>query len=281
MTAEQRFTRYVALGDSTTEGLDDPYPGHPVGNEVYRGWADRLAARLAEDNPGLHYANLAVRGRLIGQIRETQLGAALAMQPDLVSVVGGVNDVLRPKFEIDVVAGHLRAMVESFRAQGATVLVMTLPDLGSSMRVARLVSERLAAYNQAVRDIATGTGATLVDMERELDVYDPRGWSPDRLHANDVGHEYLMWGAAKALGVEEAPARLQQMKDNAEPVVKLSLLKEIASEAGWIWQHLRPWIVRRLKGTSSGDGVSAKRPEMAPLSPPTQDAAGSGRSESY
>lgn len=265
MSAPISFNRYVALGDSTTEGLDDPYPGHAPGKEVYRGWADRLAARLAEDNPGLNYANLAVRGRLIAQIRDTQLEPALAMQPDLVSVVGGVNDVLRPKFEIDVVAGQLRAMVEAFREQGATVLVMTLPDLGSSMRVARIVSERLASYNQAVRDVAATTGATLVDMEHELDVYDPRGWSPDRLHANDVGHEYLMWGAAKALGIEEAPGRLQEMKDRAEPIVKLPLLKEIASEAAWLWQHLRPWIMRRLKGTSSGDGVSAKRPKMVPL----------------
>lgn len=265
MTEELSFSRYVALGDSTTEGLDDPYPGHPAGEEVYRGWADRLAERLAADNPALCYANLAVRGRLIGQIRELQLEPALEMQPDLVSVVGGVNDVLRPKFEIELVAGHLRAMVEAFRAQGAAVLVMTLPDLGSSMRVARLVSERLAAYNQAVREVAAATGATLVDMERELDVYDPRGWSPDRLHANAVGHEYLMWGAAKALGIEEAADRLQAMKDEAEPVVKLSPLREFFAEAAWIWQHLRPWIVRRLKGTSSGDGVSAKRPAMVPL----------------
>jgi lysophospholipase L1-like esterase len=260
-----RFNRFVALGDSTTEGLDDPYPGHAPGEEVYRGWADRLAERLAEDNPKLEYANLAIRGRLIGQIHEQQLAAAMGMGPDLASVVGGVNDVLRPKFELGAVIGHLEAMVAALREQGATVLVMTLPDLGDSMRVARLISERLGDYNQGVRDVADRTGAVLVDMAEELSVFDARGWSPDRLHASDIGHEYLMWGAAKALGVPEAAERLKEMQQSAPAPVQRSVVGEYAAEAAWVWQHFRPWIVRRLKGTSSGDGISAKRPEMRPL----------------
>jgi hypothetical protein len=133
------------------------------------------------------------------------------------------------------------------------------------MRIARLISERLAGYNQAVREIAARTGATLVDMAEELDVYDPRGWSPDRLHANDVGHEYLMWGAAKALGVPEAADRLRELQESVPHDGARSALREYAAEAAWAWEHFRPWIVRRLKGTSSGDGVSAKRPEMRPL----------------
>lgn len=268
MSEVPTFNRFVALGDSTTEGLDDPYPGHPAGAEVFRGWADRLAERLAQDNPRIEYANLAIRGRLIGQIHETQLEPALAMDPDLASVVGGVNDVLRPKFDIDAVAGHLEAMVAAFRERAATVLVMTLPDLGNSMRVAKIASERLAAYNQAVRDVAGRTGATLVDMAEELTVYDPRGWSVDRLHANDVGHRYLMWGAAKALGLPDAEGELEALKSGVPEVPKQSAPKELASEVAWMWSHLRPWIARRIKGTSSGDGISAKRPEMRPVLEP-------------
>ncbi len=258
----------MALGDSTTEGLDDPYPGHPLGAEVYRGWADRLAERLAEVSPELEYANLAVRGRLIGQIHEQQLEPALAMEPDLASVVGGVNDLLRPKFDLDLVAGHLEALASGLRRRGATVLVMTLPDLSTSMRVARLVSNRMAAFNQSIREIAGRTGATLVDMAQELDVYDPRGWSPDRLHANAVGHEYLMLGAAKALGVPQAAQQLEDLKATAESVEERSAARAYIDEAAWVWEHLRPWIVRRLKGVSSGDGVSAKRPELAPVLAP-------------
>ncbi len=84
------FRRFVALGDSTTEGLEDPYPD----GRTYRGWADRLAARLAAIDPDVRYANLAIRGRKLAQIRAEQLAPALAMQPDLASVIGGINDVL-------------------------------------------------------------------------------------------------------------------------------------------------------------------------------------------
>ncbi|MGK2877568.1 MAG: SGNH/GDSL hydrolase family protein [Solirubrobacterales bacterium] len=265
MTAPPVFSRYVALGDSTTEGLDDPYPGHPLGQEVFRGWADRLADRLAVDNPRLEYANLAIRGRLSGQIREQQLEPALAMDPDLASVVGGVNDVLRPKFDIDIVAGHLEAMCSALREKASAVLVMTLPDLSSSMRVARIFSERLTAYNQSIRDVAKQTGATLVDMAEEFGEYDPRGWSPDRLHANAIGHQYLMWGAADALGLPDAPEHLKALHADTPGVPALPRHKAFATESAWLWMHLRPWIVRRIKGTSSGDGISAKRPEMRPL----------------
>lgn len=66
------FHRYVALGDSGTEGVgDEP---HPDGSE--RGWADRLAEHLAQANPQLLYANLAVRGRRLAEIHEQQRGRA-------------------------------------------------------------------------------------------------------------------------------------------------------------------------------------------------------------
>ena len=85
------YLRYVAMGDSQTEGVGD-------GDDVtgLRGWADRLAERLAIGNPGLQYANLAVRGRLAAQVHTEQLGPALALRPDLATVFAGVNDLLRP-----------------------------------------------------------------------------------------------------------------------------------------------------------------------------------------
>lgn len=75
-----QFKRYVAIGDSSTEGLQDP-----DGNGGYRGWANRLAERVAESQGGLLYANLGVRGKRSREIRAEQLGPALAMNPDLVS----------------------------------------------------------------------------------------------------------------------------------------------------------------------------------------------------
>ena len=115
-----RYSRYVALGDSTTEGIDDPLPGGG-----FAGWADRLAGRLARENPGLLYANLAIRGRKAGQIRAEQLPPALAMEPDLASVIGGINDILRPRVDLRQVLADVEATIAALRDAGATVLTMT------------------------------------------------------------------------------------------------------------------------------------------------------------
>lgn len=72
MEMNARYTSFVAVGDSFTEGMSD---GLPDGS--YRGWADLLAARLADGSPGFRYANLAVRGKLIGQIADEQCGPAV------------------------------------------------------------------------------------------------------------------------------------------------------------------------------------------------------------
>ena len=77
------WRRYVALGDSFTEGVGDPDPRSPGG---VRGWADRVAEELSIGHEDFAYANLAVRGLLLEQILERQVGPALALQPDLISL---------------------------------------------------------------------------------------------------------------------------------------------------------------------------------------------------
>src|SRR5258708_24535413 len=134
-----RFTRYVAIGDSTVEGLDDP-----DGRGGYRGWADRLAQRLAAEQGSVLYANLAIRGRTTRQIRRQQLDAALAMQPDLAAVVSGTNDLLRPRFDPVALRDDVEAMQSALAGAGATVITFTLPDLGDVMPLARLWRARLS-----------------------------------------------------------------------------------------------------------------------------------------
>lgn len=253
------YSRYVALGDSSTEGIDDPYPGL----DRYRGWADRLAELLAAVNPELRYANLAVRGRLIGQIHDTQLEPALAMRPDLVSVVGGVNDVLRRRVDLDHVAKTMEKMQTALIRGGATVVTMTLPDLSSSIGIARMIADRLLAYNRLMREVAARSGAVLVDMAAEPTAADPRLWSEDRLHANAEGHARIALVAAHTLGlpdVDVAAARVELPPQPPRP-----LHRAVAGEIAWAWRYLRPWLARRLRGTSSGDGIGAKRPVLAPL----------------
>lgn len=255
------FERFVALGDSTTEGLDDPYGD----SDDFRGWADRLAERLAGLNPDFLYANLAIRGRLIKGIRDEQLEPALEMQPDLASVIAGVNDILRPKVDIDEVGDHMEAMQQALVDQGATVIGMTLPDLSNSMGVAKVVSQRLEAYNQVMREVAQRTGAHMIDLARQASAYDPACWSVDRLHANSKGHELIALGAANALELPGAAEEYAAILDPPPPGPKPPRLKNAAQETAWVWTHLRPWIMRRLRGQSSGDGISAKRPTLAPI----------------
>src|ERR1700754_3567942 len=136
-TSGIRFRRYVAIGDSTTEGLEDPSPD----GLGYLGFADRLAARLAREQPGLLYANLGIRGRKLRQIRDEQL--ALALAPDLASVVGGLNDILRPRCDIETLAAILEQMVAALTARGATVLGMTFPDAAKVMPAALPARRRM------------------------------------------------------------------------------------------------------------------------------------------
>ena len=254
------FRRYVALGDSTTEGLDDPRPGGG-----YRGWADRLAECLAVSEPGLLYANLAVRGRRIPQVHAEQLGPALALEPDLVTVVAGLNDVLHRRYDPAATAGHLEAMLTELRATGATVATFTLPDLSPVVPLARMVRARLDVYNEAMFDIGERTGAIVFDLASAPITRDPRSFSVDRLHASTLGHERIAAGMCEALGLAGsdgtwAEALPDRPRRGAHAVV--------AAELVWVHRHFGPWLVRRARGRSSGDGRLAKAPQLIPVEVP-------------
>ena len=79
--------RYVAIGDSFTEGVGDEYPdGTP------RGWADRLAEQIAAlRSEPVYYANLAIRGRCLEPIVTEQLEAALALEPTTIASATGAT----------------------------------------------------------------------------------------------------------------------------------------------------------------------------------------------
>lgn len=247
----------MAIGDSTTEGLFDP-----DGNGGNRGWADRLAEHLAARQPRLLYANLAVRGRQTREIHGEQLQAALDLQPDLVSVVAGMNDVLRPSFDPEPVLASLEEMIRTVRGAGATVLTATFGDPVPVNPYARVLRRRMAALNSGIRVAARRHGAVLVDFDREPVASDPRLWCEDRLHANSEGHARIAGAFAHALGLEvEGPPWNEPLSPRLGPRRK----EFIAGEIAWARRHLAPWVVRRIKKVSSGDGVSAKRPHLSPV----------------
>ncbi|MFC0601277.1 SGNH/GDSL hydrolase family protein [Streptomyces palmae] len=256
---DQSYLRYVALGDSQTEGLGD-------GDDAtgLRGFADRLAEHLAPHSPGLRYANLAVRGRLAGQVRAEQLAPALKLKPDLVTVVAGVNDLLRPGFDADEVAGHLEAMFAALTAQGARVATLTFPDPGRMTPIARPISGRAIALNHRIRQAARRHGVALADTSHHPVVVDPRLWSPDRLHASPLGHQRIAAALAHALalpGSDDSWTRPLPPPGRPFPTG----WRAAAGELRWAAGFLGPWLGRRLRGRSSGDGRTAKRPELLPV----------------
>ncbi|MFF5261826.1 SGNH/GDSL hydrolase family protein [Actinomadura viridis] len=253
---DTRYQRYVALGDSQTEGVGD-------GDDIagLRGWADRLADHLARHNPGLRYANLAVRGRLARQVHAGQLAPALALRPDLATVVAGVNDLMRPRFDADEVAGHLEAMFAALTAQGARVATVTFPDITRIIPVARPLGSRVIALNARIRDAARRHGVSVAETASHPVVVDPRLWSIDRLHASPLGHQRIA-AVAHALGL---PGSDDSWTHPLPPDFPPAGRPTVRGELRWSAAFLGPWVGRRLRGRSSGDGRTAKRPDLLPV----------------
>ena len=275
------YLRYVALGDSQTEGLND-------GDERsgYRGWADRLAEHLAATNPAVTYANLAVRGRLAGQVRAEQLEPALALRPDLASVMAGMNDLMRPGFDAAAVTAELEAMFAALTGAGARVVTFTFPDITRLVPVARRLRPRLLDLNERIRSAAARHDVVLVDGFAHPLSVDRRLWSPDRIHATTLGHTLIAASAAEALGLPlDRPLDLSGAVPGggsggasaATPALPAAAgaagpLAAVAREVVWVSTFLGPWAVRRLRGRSSGDGRTAKRPELSPVVPLAEPA---------
>ena len=253
------WQRYIALGDSFTEGLSDPEPGTA---DSFRGWADRLAEHLAAAAPtgSIEYANLAIRGRLLPQVLAEQVPVALAARPDLVSLVAGGNDLLRPGADPDRLAAELEAAVVSFREAGADVLLATGVDPRQTP-IIRRTRGRVAVFNAHLWSIAARQGAVVVDQWGAAWIQDARMWDPgDRIHLTAEGHRRTALAAAAALGVP-VPEDGTDWRSPLEPAPKPPVREAVARELAWVRGFVLPWIGRRLRGRSSGDGRLPKHAE--------------------
>ncbi len=250
------FQRYVALGDSFTEGVGDPDPARPNG---LRGWADRVAEVLATQDPEFRYANLAIRGRKLRAIIDEQVPPAVALQPDLVTIHAGGNDILRPKVDLDLLAGHYDEAIGKLASTGAHVVVWTGMDLAGSSLYGRLRG-RVATFNEHVREIADRHGTAVLDLWRLKEFRDWRLWGTDRLHLGPAGHQLM---AIRVLDQLDVPHDLDPHP--LPPVVELSRPGQLKADLEWARTFAAPWVHRRLTGRSSGDGISPKRPELAPI----------------
>ncbi|MFI6644112.1 SGNH/GDSL hydrolase family protein [Streptomyces sp. NPDC050504] len=254
MEPNASYTSLVAVGDSFTEGMSDLLP-----DGSYRGWADLLAARLAARTPGFRYANLAVRGKLIGQIVDEQVDPAAGMGADVVTLVGGLNDTLRPKCDMGLVRARLEEAVEKLAPSCGRLVLMRSP--GRNGPVMERFRPRMEELFGLIEALAARHGAVVVDLYGAEVLGDQRLWDVDRLHLTAEGHRRVAEAVWQALGLPPE----EDWRAPLPPAVPPGWLTRRTADARFARQHLVPWIGRRLTGRSSGDGRPAKRPDLAPF----------------
>ena len=246
------FTRYVALGDSFTEGVGDP---SPTSRNGLRGWADRVAIHLAQRNPGFRYANLAVRGKTIDDVLGDQLAPAIALRPDLVTINAGANDMLKMRANLDSLMARYAEVLASLQRTGARVLTFTAADLGA-VPVFRRLRGRAAIYNELLRAIADDLGIQVVDFWRFDEYRDSRMWDGDRIHLSPLGHQQMAARVLDTLGVPHGLSTVDTVLAAPEPVVGFG------AHLRWATAFAAPWVFRRMRRLTPGAGIEPKSQDL-------------------
>jgi lysophospholipase L1-like esterase len=241
--------RYVALGDSFTEGLDDPRPDGSL-----RGWADRVADAIAAAEGSVFYANLAVRSRRMNEVVDEQVPVAVAMQPNLATIAAGGNDLLGVRVDVGRIADRLDEAVDALAATGATVVMFTGFDPRLHLPPGRLLARRTAAFNERIRATARRHNALLGDLWHMRELADPALWSPDRLHLSSLGHRQIAGVVLEMLGYG-AYAHV-----SADVVTETPWTPSRRHDLVWARRHFAPWVVRKVRGRSMGHGMTPKYP---------------------
>jgi lysophospholipase L1-like esterase len=255
------YRRFVALGDSQTEGLNDVDESGAL-----VGWADRLAVALdATTSPGLHYANLAVRGARAADVSAKQLPTALALEPDLATVVVGMNDVLRHDYDADRTVGHVEQTFAALTATGCRVLTMTFPDIAMMLPVLSPLRSREEALNARLKAAAERHGVDVLDLFPLGLCADRQMWSHDRIHGSNLGHARIaaaMAGLLELPGADDSWARGDGVRP-AELAGRFARWLRMSRDAHWVATFAVPFLARQL--WPRGVERVAKRPTLAPL----------------
>lgn len=245
------MTRFVALGDSLTEGVGDPHPAWPNG---LRGWADLVAARLAACDPSTEYANLALRAKTARDVLAEQVPRAVELRPDIVTIWAGGNDILRPRVNLDNVLQPLdHAMAQL--AMTSTIIVFTGFEISGSPVLGALRS-RVRALNESLREIARDRGALVADVSERSVWKDRRLWAGDRVHPSPLGHQRLADQIAHLIGLDpQGPGSHSPL---LAPTPPSRWARVVADEAQWWRMHAAPHIARWATGASRRELVVPK-----------------------
>jgi lysophospholipase L1-like esterase len=244
-----KLIRYVAIGDSFSEGLGDDEAS------TFPGWTGRLATALAgRSDREVFYANLAIRGRLLDGVLEAQVPAALSLEPapTLITLSAGGNNMLRPRFDVPGLLSRLAGAARLIRASGAQLVLVSPADPSDRLPMGKLVQGRGNAWAEALKTFSEERSIPFVDVSRDSHLRDAVYWAPDRLHLNALGHQRVADLAAHVVDRADAPAPPEL------PVASRSALR---SELRYYREFVGPWLRRRITGRSSGDGRAATHPD--------------------
>ena len=260
-----KYNRFIVCGDSYSEGMTDE-----VVDGKFRGWADRVADVMAQHSDQFTYVNLAIRGKLVGQVVDEQIPTALTFvsgKDTLISFHAGANDALRPGYDSAKTIAKYQQAVRDIAASGATLLLFTvLEDTGNKGRGSEIWKKRFSEYNKAIREVGREVGAIISDAN-DLDFFkDSRFLAFDRLHLNAEGHWRVSHGVLEILDYPYDPA----WRNPLPPAKPTPWIKARINGVLWFFVFALPWIWRRLRGKSSGDGRTAKYPQ--PISWPRVSA---------
>ncbi|MCU1517027.1 MAG: hydrolase [Pseudarthrobacter sp.] len=261
MTEQERpggthpWHRFVALGDSFTEGVGDPEPQSPGG---LRGWADRVAEELSLGQPDFAYANLAIRGLMLQQILDDQIGPALALNPDLITLSAGGNDLVFRRSDPDKLAERIDAGVERLARSGATVVLFAGPDWGATP-VFSQIRGKVAVFNEHLHTVAARHDAVMVDLWCVPGLTGQGMWDPDRLHFSPLGYHTIAIAVLNALAV---PHGLTPMQPKTLP--PRSWKEARAEDFVWAKEYLVPWVLRLIRHPAEEE-LAPKRPQPGPV----------------
>ena len=252
------YRSYVALGDSLTEGLGD------FDFEVSRfgcGWADRLAelfARVAyESGENFDYANLALRGSSLYEILTAQLEDALKLKPDLVTIFAGSNDFMRANKSHPEMRALLRGAIERLHDSGAHVLLINTVN-PVHLKLFQPLSFKARAMTELINSVGAEYSVPVLDLFEMNEFSNLEFWCDDMVHFSGHGHIRIANRAAQILGIDQGfeETDLDQMvRPDRRP---LAVVK-------WTIQHVVPYLIRRVRRRSSGDGLEPKHDSYVTL----------------
>ena len=256
------FQSYVAIGDSLSEGLGDS--GFSVDRRQC-GWTDRLAGLLSmqakSQGAQFKYANLAIRGSKMATILGDQLDEALALKPDLVTIMAGANDFMSSPEKLAKMDQQFRLSLARLTGAGIQVLVANTIS-PTHLRVFKPLTKKSLVVTHMIEKAAADFGVPVLDVHRIEHLQDLNYWAKDMVHFSQHGHIKV---ANKAAAQLQLDYRLTEVAHDELEDISRSVIETLT----WITRDVIPFFKRRITGVSSGRGITAKYPSLVAFEPAT------------